>query len=175
MENMVAQMLTSSGHNLYFFSNSSEKAEDRMEIDFLLQKDKVTSRHNIRPIEVKSGKNYTMSSINKAMRKFSEHLTTPTIIHTSDLKIEGNITYLPIYMTPLLEASLILSFSHTKAAPPFSLTVPIPAKQLIVQSIIIFVIIIAFDGHIKRNFRQSTFHPSKGIVMRLPVFLVFFV
>ncbi len=102
MENMVAQMLTSSGHNLYFFSNSSENAEDRMEIDFLLQKDKVTSRHNIRPIEVKSGKNYTLSSLNKAMRKFSEHLTTPTVIHTSDLKIEGNITYLPIYMTPLL-------------------------------------------------------------------------
>ena len=102
MENMVAQMLTSSGHNLYFFSNSSENAEDRMEIDFLLQKDKVTSRHNIRPIEVKSGKNYTLSSLNKAMRKFSEHLTTPTVIHTSDLKIESNITYLPIYMTPLL-------------------------------------------------------------------------
>lgn len=102
MENMVAQMLTSSGHNLYFFSNSSENAEDRMEIDFLLQKDKVTSRHNIRPIEVKSGKNYTLSSLNKAMRKFSEHLTTPTVIHTSDLKIEGNVTYLPIYMTPLL-------------------------------------------------------------------------
>ena len=102
MENMVAQMLTSSGHNLYFFSNSSEKAEDRMEIDFLLQKDKVTSRHNIRPIEVKSGKNYTLSSLNKAMRKFSEHLTTPTVIHTSDLKIEDNIAYLPIYMTPLL-------------------------------------------------------------------------
>ena len=102
MENMVAQMLTSSGHNLYFFSNSSENAEDRMEIDFLLQKDKVTSRHNIRPIEVKSGKNYTLSSLNKAMRKFSEHLTTPTVIHTSDLKIKDNITYLPIYMTPLL-------------------------------------------------------------------------
>ena len=102
MENMVAQMLTSSGHNLYFFSNSSENAEDRMEIDFLLQKDKVTSRHNIRPIEVKSGKNYTLSSLNKAMRKFSEHLTTPTVIHTPDLKIENNITYLPIYMVPLL-------------------------------------------------------------------------
>lgn len=102
MENMVAQMLTSSGHNLYFFSNSSENAEDRMEIDFLLQKDKVTSRHNIRLIEVKSGKNYTLSSLNKAMRKFSEYLTTPTVIHTSDLKIEGNIIYLPIYMTPLL-------------------------------------------------------------------------
>ena len=28
-----------------------------VEIDFLLQKDKVTSRHNIRPLEVKSGKN----------------------------------------------------------------------------------------------------------------------
>lgn len=44
------------------------------------------SRHNIRPIEVKSGKNYTLSSLNKALRKFSEPLTTPTVIHTSDLK-----------------------------------------------------------------------------------------
>ena len=31
-----------------------------------------------------------------------EHITTPTVIHTSDLKIENNVTYLPIYMTPLL-------------------------------------------------------------------------
>jgi hypothetical protein len=75
-----------------------------IELIFLLQKDKVTSRHNFHPIEVKSGKNYTLSSLNKAMRKFSEHLTTPTVIHTSDLKIENSITYLPIYMTPLLQA-----------------------------------------------------------------------
>ena len=73
-----------------------------MEIDFLLQKDKVTSRHNIRPIEVKSGKNYTLSSLTKCMKRFGENMTTPTILHVADLKVEGEVTYLPLYMTPLL-------------------------------------------------------------------------
>ena len=78
IENIVAQMLTASGNKLFFYSKSSEEAEERMEIDFLLQKDKVTSRHNIRPIEVKSGKNYTLSSLKKCMNKFGEYMQ-PTI------------------------------------------------------------------------------------------------
>ena len=71
-------------------------------IDFLLQKDKVTGRHNIRPIEVKSGKNYTLSSLTKCMNKFGEYTTAPTVLHTEDYKVEAGITYLPVYMTPLL-------------------------------------------------------------------------
>ncbi|MDE6690190.1 MAG: DUF4143 domain-containing protein, partial [Prevotella sp.] len=102
IENIVAQMLAASGNKLFFYSKSSEVAEKRMEIDFLLQKDKVTSRHNIRPIEVKSGKNYTLSSLTKCMRKFGEYMTTPTILHTADYKVEDGVTYLPLYMTPLL-------------------------------------------------------------------------
>ena len=95
-------MLTASGHNLYFYSKSSDEAEERMEIDFLLQKDKVTSRHNIRPIEVKSGTNYTLSSLNKCQKKFGEYTTTPTVLHTADFNVKNGITYLPLYMTPLL-------------------------------------------------------------------------
>ena len=102
IENIVAQMLTASGNKLFFYSKSSEEAEERMEIDFLLQKDKVTSRHNIRPIEVKSGKNYTLSSLKKCMNKFEEYMTTPTILHAADYKVEDGITYLPLYMTLLL-------------------------------------------------------------------------
>ena len=102
LENMVAQMLTASGNSLYFYSKSSENADERMEIDYLLQKDKVTSRHNIRPIEVKSGKNYTLSSLTKCMRRFGEYMTNPTVLHAADYKVEEGITYLPIYMTPLL-------------------------------------------------------------------------
>ena len=102
IENIVAQMLTAAGNQLFFYSKASEKADDRMELDFLLQKDKVTSRHNIRPIEVKSGKNYTLSSLTKCMKKFGEYITTPTVLHTADYKEEGGISYLPIYMTPLL-------------------------------------------------------------------------
>ena len=102
VENIVAQMLVASGHNLYYFSKSSEKKEERMEIDFLLLKSKVTSRHNIIPIEVKSGKNYTLSSLNKCVTAYSESIATPMVIHAADFKQEANITYLPLYMTPLL-------------------------------------------------------------------------
>ena len=66
VENLVAQMLASSGHKLYFYSNSSrDNAADRMGIDFLIAKSKISNRHNISPIEVKSGKNYTLNSLNK--------------------------------------------------------------------------------------------------------------
>ena len=102
VENVVAQMLTASGNKLFFYSKASDVAEERMEIDFLLQKNKVTNRHNIHPIEVKSGTNYTLSSLKKCMKKFGEYMTAPTVIHAGDLKVEDGITYLPLYMTPLL-------------------------------------------------------------------------
>ena len=96
-------MLTAAGHKLYFYSNSSrENAEDRMEIDFLTAKSKLTSRHNITPIEVKSSQRYTLSSINKCINKFGNYLSTPIVLHSADLKQEKDIDYLPLYMTPLL-------------------------------------------------------------------------
>ena len=101
-ENIVAQMLAASGHSLYFYSASSTSAADRMEIDFLLSKSRTTSRHNIIPIEVKSGKNYTLASLQKYRHKFAEQTTSPIVIHAADYKEEDGITYLPLYMTPLL-------------------------------------------------------------------------
>lgn len=103
VENIVAQMLTTAGHKLYFYSNSSrDNAEDRMEIDFLTAKSKLTSRHNITPIEVKSSQRYTLTSIKKCIAKFDKYLTTPIVLHSADLKHENGIDFLPLYMTPLL-------------------------------------------------------------------------
>ncbi|MBP5363299.1 MAG: ATP-binding protein [Ruminococcus sp.] len=103
MENIVAQMFTASGHNLFFYANSSrDDAEARMEIDFLIAKSKISNRHNISPIEVKSGKNYTLSSLKKFIRRYNQQLHTPYVLHTSDLKVEDDIVYLPLYMTSLL-------------------------------------------------------------------------
>lgn len=103
LENIVAQMLTASGHALYFYSNSSrEDVDSRMEIDFLTTKSKITSRHNISPIEVKSGNNYTLNSLNKFKKKFHEQLHTAYVVHTGDLKTEEDIVYLPVYMVPFL-------------------------------------------------------------------------
>jgi len=103
IENVVAQMLTAAGHKLFFFSQyDAEYSENRMEVDFLIQKDKVTSRHNISPIEVKSSKRYTLTSLNKCIKKYSNFLSTPYVLHSSDLKKENGIVFLPLYMTPLL-------------------------------------------------------------------------
>ena len=103
VENLVAQMLTAAGHKLYFYSNPSrDEVSERMEIDFLIAKSKISSRHNISPIEVKSGKKYTLTSLKKFRNKYAEQTDTPYVLHTGDLKEEDGITYLPLYMTPLL-------------------------------------------------------------------------
>lgn len=103
VENLVAQMLNAGGHKLYFFSRADNKdASNRMEIDFLIAKSKVTSRHNISPIEVKSGKNYTLNSLRKCIAKYGNNLSTPYVVHDGDLKIENGITFLPLYMVPFL-------------------------------------------------------------------------
>lgn len=103
VENLVAQMLSAGGHMLYFFSRSdNEDARNRMEIDFLIAKSKITSRHNISPIEVKSGKNYTLNSLRKCIAKYGNCLSTPYVVHDGDLRIENGITFLPLYMVPFL-------------------------------------------------------------------------
>ena len=103
LENVVAQMLVSSGHKLYFYSNSSrDNSDDRMEIDFLISKSLITNRHNISPIEVKYGKNYTLTSLNKFIKKYNNYLANSYVIHTGDYRENGGITYLPVYMTILL-------------------------------------------------------------------------
>ena len=103
LENIVAQMLVANNRKLYFFSkNGRQNSAETMEIDFLISTDIVTSKHNIIPIEVKSGERYTYSSIEKLMNKYREYLAEPIIIHTKDLKEENGILYIPVYMTELL-------------------------------------------------------------------------
>ena len=103
MENLVAQMLRAAGHKLYFYSNNSrEEASDRMEVDFLISKSAITSQHNISPIEVKSGRRYAITSLNKMIDKYSNYLSTSYVIHTANYAEKDAITYLPVYMVPLL-------------------------------------------------------------------------
>lgn len=68
----------------------------------MIAKSKISSRHNISPIEVKSSKNYTLSSIRKFIRKYKEQTYIPYVLHAADLKEEEGITFLPLYMTPFL-------------------------------------------------------------------------
>lgn len=126
MENIVGQMLTALGCKLFFYSNASrENKDDRMEIDFLIAKSKITSRHNvaqseskesllslpsqsnvseanISPIEVKSSSGFTTVSLEKCLKKYSSHLAQAYIIHTGDVERDGDYLYLPLYMVPCL-------------------------------------------------------------------------
>ena len=96
-------MLVANGRKLYFFSrNDRQDSSETMEIDFLISSNKVTSKHNIIPIEVKSGERYTFSSLAKLNNKYKDYLAEPIIIHTKDLKEETGILYIPVYMTGLL-------------------------------------------------------------------------
>jgi len=102
VENVVSQMLCASGHKLYFYSNSTrENAEDRMEIDFLIPKPVISNRHNISPIEVKSSNGYTLSSLEKCIKKYKNYLSTPYVLHSADLDEKDGIVFLPLYMTSL--------------------------------------------------------------------------
>lgn len=92
-----------SGYPLYFYTRSSrDNAEDRMEIDFIIRKKVVTSRHNIIPIEVKSSPQYSTKSLLKFDKKFANYVGKSIVLHTKDLEIKDGITYLPLYMACLL-------------------------------------------------------------------------
>ena len=95
IENVVAQMLRSAGHKLFFYSCSDrENKENRMEIDFLIREGK-----RISPIEVKSSSYIRHSSIDKMKAKFGKKIGERYIIYTKDFKQEEDIVYIPIYMT----------------------------------------------------------------------------
>ena len=105
VENLVAQMIRAAGHALYFFSDADrESAKNRMEIDFLLARSRTERRRNISPIEVKSGTRYSTASLDKFRMKYRRFLDVPYVLHPKDLKVEDGVTYLPLYMAPLLVA-----------------------------------------------------------------------
>lgn len=103
MENIVAQMLTANGCKLFFYSNpTKDNKDDRMEIDFLIAKSSITSRHNISPIEVKSSTGFNTISLEKCIKKYNTHLAQAYIVHTGDVAEDGDHLYIPLYMVPCL-------------------------------------------------------------------------
>ncbi len=105
MENLVAQMIVASGRKLYFYARSNnEDASERMEIDFLVSRSSIGSRHNISPIEVKKTKRIATSSLEKFRRKFAGKLARSCIVHTGSYEDSDDVLRLPVYMLPVLLA-----------------------------------------------------------------------
>ena len=96
-ENAVAQMLTASGNNLFYYTMESDTSNQLYEIDFLLSRgDKIC------PLEVKSGNYRAHKSLDVFCDKFSSRVREKYVVHTKDYKWENGINYIPVYMIPFL-------------------------------------------------------------------------
>ena len=105
VENVVAQMLRSAGHeSLYFYSRPKADGDSgrQMEIDFLLAQARITRRHNVVAVEVKGGRKYDHSSLDKFMRKFKQAVGKAYVLYSKDVQVKEGLTYLPLYMAPLV-------------------------------------------------------------------------
>lgn len=96
-ENVVAQMLTAKGNNLFYYTMESETSNHLYEIDFL-----TSVGNKICPIEVKSGNYRTHKSLDVFCDKYSNRIHDKYVVHTKDYKWENGIHYIPVYMVPFL-------------------------------------------------------------------------
>ena len=95
-ENLVAQMLTASGNDLFYYTFPDENNHN-YEIDFLL------SRGNkICPIEVKSSGYKTHKSLDEFCKKYSARIGDRYLVYTKDLRKDRETLLVPVYMTGLL-------------------------------------------------------------------------
>lgn len=98
LENIVAQMLRASGHELYFheylYKPEKNEKEKKYEIDFIIVKNK-----KICPIEVKSSNYKSHKSFDYLLQKYQLKAGARYVIYTKDLKYEDGIMYIPVYMT----------------------------------------------------------------------------
>lgn len=95
-ENLIAQMLTTAGHTLYYYT-FPDGNKHNYEIDFLLSKE-----DKIVPIEVKSSGYRTHKSLDLFCEKFSSRIGSRLLLYTKDYQQDGQTTCLPVYYTGLL-------------------------------------------------------------------------
>lgn len=96
-ENYIAQELTACEHDLYYYNNKKKG-----ELDFLIEYD-----GEVLPIEVKSGKDYKVHrALSNIMDCGEFNLNRALIFNNSNLKVEGKLTYAPIYMAMFLKQEI---------------------------------------------------------------------
>ena len=96
-ENAVAQILTATGNDLFYYTFYKQDKKRKYEIDFIISK-----RNKICPIEVKSSQYRTHHSIDEFYKKFSNRILNRYIIHTKDIFKDKDILCLPIYLTQFI-------------------------------------------------------------------------
>ena len=96
-ENVVAQMLKASGHELYYYTFPTGSGKHNYEVDFL-----IADGDKVSPVEVKSSGYKAHTSLDTFCGKFSSRIRNKYLVYTKDMRKDGDVLYLPVYMTMFL-------------------------------------------------------------------------
>lgn len=98
-ESIVSQALVSNGYTPFYHTYTIEEEGKikRYEIDFMVE-----SAGKVVAIEVKSGSNFTTSSLNNLKIKYPQLKFKKIVISNKTFSIKDNVMYLPIYMAFIL-------------------------------------------------------------------------
>ena len=97
-ESVVAQELRAHGHKLFYYDQRKQG-----EVDYLIDNHTVMSPY---PIEVKSGKDYTVhSALNNLLGNPDYHIPSATVVSNErEIRQEGKVTYMPVYFVMFMES-----------------------------------------------------------------------
>ena len=96
-ENVVAQMLKASAHELYYYTFPTRSGKHNYEVDFL-----IADGDKVSPVEVKSSGYKAHTSLDAFCGKFSSRIRNKYLVYTKDMRKDGDVLYLPVYMTMFL-------------------------------------------------------------------------
>ena len=96
-ENLVAQMITASGRELYYHTWEKKGSTHDYEVDFL-----ISEGSKINAFEVKSSGSGKHEAIREFCRKFSQNISKAYLISQKDVGKEENLLLKPFYLLPFL-------------------------------------------------------------------------
>lgn len=102
-ESVVAQELRAHGHKLFYYDNRKQG-----EVDYMIDDHTAMSVH---PIEVKSGKDYTVhSALNNLLKNPDYNIQAATVISNErEIYQKGKVTYMPVYFVMFMELDTLQS------------------------------------------------------------------
>ncbi|MBR6465183.1 MAG: ATP-binding protein [Bacteroidales bacterium] len=96
-ENAIAQILRARGEKLYYHTWPTPSGKHNYEIDFLLSRG-----FKLCPIEVKSSGYKAHVSLDEFCKKFSQQIGTKYLVYTKDLRKDGDLYMLPVFMAQFI-------------------------------------------------------------------------
>lgn len=97
-ENLVAQMITSTGRELYYHTWEKKGSTHYYEIDFL-----ISNGSKVSAIEVKSAGAGKHESLLEFRKKYSKNIKDSYIVSQKDIDKKEELKFMPVYLTPFLQ------------------------------------------------------------------------